>query len=156
MSKTYQDVSKEELEKVVQQLYLQLEELRTAIKALQDRSLLISNEISEVRMAYETLTNIQQLNQSDVMASLDRYGYVYVRVHLENTDRAVVRIGRDLYAVVPIDVAKNILMNFEKDLTDELRKIEADLKQLTSIYTQLQNKLQEHLSALIKKEEAGG
>lgn len=144
-----------ELERSVQHLFLQLEELRAAIKILQDRSIVLSNEIQEIRMAYETLTNIQQLNQTKVMASLDRQGYVYVRVHLESVDKAVVRIGRDLYTVVPIDVAKNVLLSFEKDLVEELRRVEAELKHLTSLYSQIQAKLQEQLSILIKEEGRG-
>jgi prefoldin subunit 5 len=70
-----------------------------------------------------------------------------------NRDKAVVRIGKDLYALVPIDEAKNILLNFEKDVTDELRKVEADLKQLVGIYNQIQGKLQEYLSMLAGEEE---
>lgn len=146
--------SRSELEKTIQQLFAQLEELRTAIRALQDRSIALSGEIQEIRMAYETLTTIQQHNQTDVMASLDRQGYVYVRVHLENTDKAIVRVGRDLYALVPIDTAKNVLIGFERDLTDELRKVEAELKQLMNMYTQLQNKLQEYISILAREEES--
>lgn len=145
--------TRSELERTIQQLYLQLEELGAAIKILQDRSLLISNEIREIRMAYETLQTIQRLNSTNIMSSLDRYGYVYVKVRLDDTSKAIVRISRDFYAVVPIDIAKNILLSYEKDLQDDLRKIEADIKHLMNIYNQLQNKLQEQISILTKEEE---
>jgi|GEM_PF-764884 prefoldin alpha subunit len=146
-------VTRSDIEKNVQQLYVQLEEVRAAIQALQARSLELTNEIREIRLAYETLSTIQQYGQSDTLSSLDRYGYVYVKVQLMNRDKAVVRIGKDLYALVPIDEAKNILLNFEKDVTDELRKVEADLKQLVGIYNQIQGKLQEYLSMLAGEEE---
>jgi len=146
-------LDKAEIEQSVQKLFLQLDELKTAIQALQTRSLELTNEIREIRLAYETLTNIQQYGQVDTMASLDRYGYVYVRIRLEGSDKAIVRIGRDLYVVAPVDTAKSILLNFEKDVTDELRKTEAELKQLLNIYSQIQNKLQEYLAILAKEEE---
>lgn len=146
-------MSRSDIEKNVQQLYIQLEEVRTAIQALQARSLELTNEIREIRLAYETLSLIQQYNQTDTLASLDRYGYVYVKVSLVSMDKAIVRIGRDIYALVSMDEAKNILLNFEKDLADELRKVEAELKQLLSIYNQLQGKLQEYLSILAGEEE---
>lgn len=153
MTTTTSRIDKSELEKTVQQMLLQLEELRTAIKLLQDKSIMLSSEVQEMRMAYDTLNNIQKLNQVEVMSSLDRQGYVYVKVRLENIDKAIVRIGRDFYAVVPIDTAKNVLLSFEKDVVDELRKVEAELKQLTNIYSQLQNKLQEYVSILTKEDK---
>lgn len=145
-------VDRSELEKNIQQLFIKLEELRAAIRALQDRSLALSSEIQEIRIAYDTLTNIQQHNQVEVMASLDRQGYVYTRVHLINTDKAIVKIGGDFYALLPIDVAKTVLLGFEREVLDELRKVEAELKQLTDIYTQMQNKLQEYISILVREE----
>uniref|UniRef100_A0A7C4D3M2 Prefoldin subunit alpha n=1 Tax=Ignisphaera aggregans TaxID=334771 RepID=A0A7C4D3M2_9CREN len=142
-----------DVERAVQQLLVQLEELRAAIRILQNRSLALTSEIQEIRIAYETLTNIQQHSQRDVMASLDRQGYVYVKVKLEDIEKAVVRIGRDFYVFLPIDNAKNVLLNFEKDVMEELRRTEAELKQLTSIYEQLQTKLQEYLALLSKEEK---
>ncbi|MCC6015879.1 MAG: prefoldin subunit alpha [Desulfurococcaceae archaeon] len=145
-------ISRADIEKNVQQLYMQLEELRAAIQALQTRSLELTNEIQEIRLAYETLSSIQQYGQSDTLTSLDRYGYVYVKVQLIDKDKAIVRITKDLYALLPIDEAKNILLSFERDITDELRKVEADLKQLLSIYNQVQKKLQEYLALLVGEE----
>ncbi|MEM1541225.1 MAG: prefoldin subunit alpha [Ignisphaera sp.] len=142
-----------DVERAVQQLLVQLEELRTAIRILQNRSLALTSEIQEIRIAYETLTNIQQHSQKDVMASLDRQGYVYVKVRLEDIEKAVVRVGKDFYVLLPIDNTKNVLLDFEKDVMEELRKTEAELKQLTSIYEQLQTKLQEYLALLSKEEK---
>uniref|UniRef100_A0A7C2VFS4 Prefoldin subunit alpha n=1 Tax=Ignisphaera aggregans TaxID=334771 RepID=A0A7C2VFS4_9CREN len=146
-------VSRTEAEKAVQQLFAQLEELKAAIQALQNRSLEISAEIQEIKLAYETISTIQQLGQVETMSSLDRRGYAYVRTRLESTDKALIRIGHDLYALVPIDTAKNVLVNIEKDVTEELRRVEAELKQLTGLYTQIQKKLQEYVAILSREGE---
>lgn len=145
------NVDKLEAEKAVQQLLIQLEELRAAIRILQNRSLALTSEIQEIRIAYETLANIQQYSQTDIMASLDRQGYVYIKVKLEDVDKAVVRVGGDFYVVLPINNVKDVLLSFERNVTEELRRTEAELKQLTAIYEQLQNKLREYLSIISKE-----
>ncbi|ADM28217.1 hypothetical protein Igag_1414 [Ignisphaera aggregans DSM 17230] len=144
--------SEENIEEIAQQLILQLNELRNAIQLVQGRSLAISSELQEIRLAYETLSTIRKFSQSNVLASLDRQGYVFVKMHLAESDRAIVRISRDLYALLPIENAMNILSMYEKDLISELRETEAELKKLNELYEQLQKKLQEYLAILSQKE----
>lgn len=140
------------IEEAAQQLLAQLEELRNAIRVVQSRSISLSNEIQEIRLAYETLSSIQRYGQRDTLASLDREGYVFVKIKLDDVDRAVIRITKDLYAVLPIDNAKNVLSLYEKDLMSELQETEGELKRLTDLYNQLQKKLQEYLAVLSRSE----
>lgn len=140
------------IEEAAQQLLAQLEELRNAIRVVQSRSISLSNEIQEIRLAYETLSSIQRYGQRDTLASLDREGYVFVKIKLDDVDRAVIRITKDLYAVLPIDNAKNVLSLYEKDLMSELQETEGELKRLTDLYNQLQKKLQEYLTVLSRSE----
>lgn len=143
---------KTRIEEAAQQLLAQLEELRNAIRVVQSRSISLSNEIQEIRLAYETLSSIQRYGQRDTLASLDREGYVFVKIKLDDVDRAVIRITKDLYAVLPIDNAKNVLSLYEKDLMSELQETEGELKRLTDLYNQLQKKLQEYLAVLSRSE----
>lgn len=144
----------ENVEEIAQQLVLQLNELRNAIQLVQGRSLAISSELQEIRLAYETLSTIRKFSQSNVLTSLDRQGYVFMKTYLAESDRAIVRIGRDLYALLPIENAMNVLSVYEKDLITELRETEAELKKLNELYEQLQKKLQEYLAILSQKERA--
>jgi len=144
--------NEENVEEIAQRLVLQLNELRNAIQLVQGRSLAISSELQEIRLAYETLSTIRKFSQSNVLTSLDRQGYVFVKMYLAESDRAIVRIGRDLYALLPIENAMNILSMYEKDLISELRETEAELKKLNELYEQLQKKLQEYLAILSQKE----
>ncbi len=146
--------SEENIEEIAQRLVLQLNELRNAIQLVQGRSLTISSELQEIRLAYETLSTIRKFGQNNVLASLDRQGYVFVKMYLVDSDHAIVRIGRDLYALLPIENAMNILSMYEKDLISELRETEAELKKLNELYEQLQKKLQEYLAILSQKERA--
>jgi prefoldin alpha subunit len=144
---------KEKIEETLQQLLLQLDELREAIRLVQSRSLAIASEIQEIRMAYETLSNIQKASEKTVLAALDRNGYVFIKVQILSSDEATVRISRDYYATVPIESAKKILIEYEKELTESLKYTEAELKRLNSIYEQLQRKIQEYVAALQRAEE---
>ncbi len=143
------------IEEAAQQLLIQLEELRNAIRVVQSRSIALSNEIQEIRLAYETLSSIQRYGQKDTLASLDREGYVFIKIKLDDVDKAVIRISKDLYAVLPIDNAKNVLSLYEKDLVNELQETESELKRLSDLYNQLQRKLQEYLTTLTKSEREG-
>jgi prefoldin alpha subunit len=136
------------LEEAIQQLLVQLDELREAIRVVQARTLAISSEIQEIRMAFETLSSVQKLTQREVLASLDRNGYVFAKVLLLATDEALVRIGKEYYAVLPIDRVKSILTEYEKDLTEELRETEAELRRLTELYNQIQRRVQEYAASL--------
>jgi prefoldin alpha subunit len=136
------------LEEAIQQLLVQLDELREAIRVVQARTLAISSEIQEIRMAFETLSSVQKLTQREVLASLDRNGYVFAKVLLLATDEALVRIGKEYYAVLPIDKVKSILTEYEKDLTEELRETEAELRRLTELYNQIQRRVQEYAASL--------
>uniref|UniRef100_A0A7C5TI34 Prefoldin subunit alpha n=1 Tax=Ignisphaera aggregans TaxID=334771 RepID=A0A7C5TI34_9CREN len=140
------------IEEAAQQLLVQLEELRNAIRVVQSRSIALSNEIREIRLAYETLSSIQRYGQKDTLASLDREGYVFVKIKLDDVDKAVIRITKDLYAVLPIDNVKNVLSSYEKDLVVELQETEAELKKLSDLYNQLQRKLQEYLATLSRSD----
>lgn len=140
------------IEEAAQQLLIQLEELRNAIRAIQSRSITLSNEIQEIRLAYETLSSIQRYGQKDTLASLDREGYVFIKIKLDDIDKALIRISRDLYAVLPIDNVKNVLSLYEKDLINELQETESELKRLSELHNQLQRKLQEYLAILAKSE----
>ncbi len=144
----------ENVEEIAQQLVLQLNELRNAIQLVQNRALAISGELQEIRLAYETLSTIRKFGQNNVLASLDRQGYVFMRMNLAEFDQAIVRIGRDLYALLPIENVMNILSMYEKDLISELRETEAELKKLNELYEQLQKKLQEYLAILSQREKA--
>ena len=143
-------------EEAIQQLLLQLEELREAIRVVQTRSLAISSELQEIRIAYETLNSIQKLSQQDVFTSLDRNGYVFVKARLASIDEAIVRVGREYYVSLPIDKAKGVLMEYEKELADELREAEAELKKLTELYNQIQKKMQEYVAVLQTGQRGGG
>ncbi|MCC6046318.1 MAG: prefoldin subunit alpha [Ignisphaera sp.] len=136
------------LEEAIQQLLVQLDELREAIRVVQARTLAISSEIQEIRMAFETLSSVQKLTQREVLASLDRNGYVFAKALLLATDEALVRIGKEYYAVLPIDKVKSILTEYEKDLTEELRETEAELRRLTELYNQIQRRVQEYAASL--------
>jgi prefoldin alpha subunit len=136
------------LEEAIQQLLVQLDELREAIRVVQARTLAISSEIQEIRMAFETLSSVQKLTQREVLASLDRNGYVFAKALLLATDEALVRIGKEYYAVLPIDRVKSILTEYEKDLTEELRETEAELRRLTELYNQIQRRVQEYAASL--------
>jgi prefoldin alpha subunit len=136
------------LEEAIQQLLVQLDELREAIRVVQARTLAISSEIQEIRMAFETLSSVQKLTQREVLASLDRNGYVFAKAQLLATDEALVRIGKEYYAVLPIDKVKSILTEYEKDLTEELRETEAELRRLTELYNQIQRRVQEYAASL--------
>jgi prefoldin alpha subunit len=144
---------KTRLEEAIQQLLAQLDELREAIRVVQARSLALSSEIQEIRMAYETLSNIQKLAHREVLASLDRNGYVFTKAQLLVTDEAIVRIGKEYYAALPIDKAKSILTDYEKDLTEELRETESELRKLTELYNQVQKRIQEYVTSLQRLEE---
>ena len=143
------------IEEAAQQIIVQLEELRNAIRVVQSRSLTLSNEIQEIRLAYETLSSIQRYGQRDTLASLDREGYVFVKIKLDDVDKAVIRITKDLYAVLPIDNIKTVLSLYEKDLVNELQETEAELKKLSDLYNQLQKKLQEYLATLSRSDKVG-
>ncbi|MCS7110727.1 MAG: hypothetical protein N3D82_04755 [Ignisphaera sp.] len=143
------------IEEAAQQLLLQLEELRNAIRIVQSQSITLSNEIQEIRLAYETLSSIQKYGQRDTLASLDREGYVFVKIKLDDVDKAVIRISKDLYALLPIDSVKNVLSIYEKDLASKLQETESELKRLSDLYNQLQKKLQEHLATLARSEKEG-
>jgi prefoldin alpha subunit len=136
------------LEEAIQQLLVQLDELREAIRVVQARTLAISSEIQEIRMAFETLSSVQKLTQREVLASLDRNGYVFAKALLLATDEALVRIGKEYYAVLPVDKVKSILTEYEKDLTEELRETEAELRRLTELYNQIQRRVQEYAASL--------
>jgi prefoldin alpha subunit len=136
------------LEEAIQQLLVQLDELREAIRVVQARTLAISSEIQEIRMAFETLSSVQKLTQREVLASLDRNGYVFAKALLLATDEALVRIGKEYYAVLPVDKVKSILTEYEKDLTEELRETEAELRRLTELYNQIQRRVQEYVASL--------
>jgi len=141
------------LEEAIQQLLVQLDELREAIRVVQARSLTLSSEIQEIRMAYETLSNIQRVSQREVLASLDRNGYVFAKAQLLVTDEAIVRIGKEYYTALPIDKVKSILTEYEKDLTEELKETEAELRRLTELYSQIQKRVQEYVASLQRLEE---
>lgn len=145
-----EELSKEKLEAAIQELFVQLEELRNAIRLVQSRSLTLSSVIQELRLSYETLSNIQKHGSQEVLASLDREGYVFVKVKLDDVERAIVRIARDFYALLPIDNAKNVLLSYERELSTELRGVEAELKRLNELHAQLQKKLQEYVTMLMK------
>ncbi|MDK6028527.1 prefoldin subunit alpha [Ignisphaera sp. 4213-co] len=143
-------VDRTRAEEVIQQLLIQLEELREAIRVVQTRSLALSSELQEIRIAYDTLGEIQKLSQQDVFASLDRNGYVFVKAKLLSVDEAIVRLGKEYYISLPIDKAKNVLMEYEKELTEELRETETELRKLTELYNQIQKKIQEYVAMLQK------
>ena len=145
---------RKKIEEALQQLLLQLDELREAIRLVQSRSLAIASEIQEIRMAYETLSNIQKTSEKTVLVALDRNGYVFIKVQILSNDEATIRIGKDYYATVPIESAKKILIEYEKELTESLKQTEAELKRLNDIYAQLQRKVQEYVVALQGAEEA--
>jgi len=145
---------RKKIEEALQQLLLQLDELREAIRLVQSRSLAIASEIQEIRMAYETLSNIQKTSEKTVLVALDRNCYVFIKVQILSNDEATIRIGKDYYATVPIENAKKILIEYEKELTESLKQTEAELKRLNDIYTQLQRKIQEYVVALQGAEEA--
>jgi prefoldin subunit 5 len=50
--------------------------------------------------------------------------------------------------VLPVDKVKSILTEYEKDLTEELRETEAELRRLTELYNQIQRRVQEYAASL--------
>jgi len=144
---------RKKLEEATRQLALQLEELKNAIQVAQNRVVAISNEIEELRLAYETLSAVEKFQQNEALISLDRRGYAYLKTALSDIDRAIVYIGQDLYVSLPIEKAKSVLTAREKDMIAALREAEAELKKLTDLYNQLQRKLQDYITALGQSEK---
>ncbi len=142
-------VDRRKLEEAVKELADQLNELREAIQVAQNRVLAISSELDELRLAFETLNTIEKYGgQREALVALDRRGYAYVKANISISDKAVVHIGQDLYVLLPLDKAKNVLASRERDLIAALREAEAELRKLNELYLQLQRKLQEYVSAL--------
>ncbi len=142
-------VDRRKIEESVRELAEQLNELKEAIQIAQNRVLAISNELDELRLAFETLNTIEKYSgQREALLALDRRGYAYVKANISVSDKVVVHIGQDLYVLLPLDKAKNVLVSRERDLITALREAEAELRKLNELYLQLQKKLQEYVTAL--------
>ncbi len=142
-------VDRRKLEEGVRELAEQLNELREAIQVAQNRVLAISSELDELRLAFETLNTIEKYGgQREALLALDRRGYAYVKASISVSDKAIVHIGQDLYVLIPLDKAKNVLASRERDLITALREAEAEFRKLNELYLQLQRKLQEYVTAL--------
>jgi len=144
---------RKKLEEAINEITAQLNELREAIQMVQNRIAAISNELNELRLAFETLNTMERYgSQREALLALDRRGYAYIKANITVSDKAIVHIGQDIYVSLPLDRAKSILSMRERDLISALREAEAEFKKLSDIYTQLQKKLQEYVTALTQQQ----
>ncbi len=135
-------------EEEIRVLTTQLSELQEAINAVQARLAALTSELEEVRLAIETISNVDRFKQCEVLVALDRKGYAYIRAQLQSLDKVLVHVGQNLYVVVPIDKAKSILAERERELSNAIQETEVELRKLMEVYTQLQKRLQSHIAAM--------
>jgi len=141
------EVLEQSVEEELGQLLEGLEETRNAIVAVQARINAIAGEINEIRMALEALNAFEKFQERSILVALDRSGYALIRAEAKNIDSVIVRITRDFYMALPISKAREMLLLYEKDLSEALHDANIELQKLMDLY----NKIQERIRLLAEK-----
>jgi len=134
--------SQQELRSLVEQL----EALKSYIGELQARLQVVLNELEEVRLSRNTLTQLRDARDGSILVALDRRGHALVYAQIVDKEHVVIALGGDLYAKVPIERAIQVLTEREREIARIAGDIESEIKKVTNLYNEISKKLQQALT----------
>ncbi len=137
-------VSSKEKEKIVidpNMLLVQAQELAKYIEAL--RNALAGVETTRVNLttAKETIEALSEVKE-DIFIPGDHGGIIYFKAKPTQTDKVLLHLGREYYAVLPVDKAKekieSRLASLEKQERELRKKLDEALQQYQAVQSLIQ------------------
>ncbi|WP_246263962.1 prefoldin subunit alpha [Metallosphaera tengchongensis] len=120
----------------LEDLLVQADSLKKEIDALQKLRDEVLESLGAVKSSKEAL-NILKAQNKEMLLSVDRRGFVILKVTEIPSDKVLVNLGLGYYAEIPPEDASKILDNREEQLNKSLQEITNRLNTVVNAYSQI-------------------